>query len=284
VPPTPKSLILDLLSTLPHGSMPVRALVAAGALFGLGENPLRVALARLVASGLVERDERGRYRLGVGAAGLNREIAGWCGIDADERPWSGRWLAVQAAPLPRAGRSARSRRDRALRLLGFRSLLPGLEVRPDNLRGGVARARARLVDLGLDARSVVHTAGDLPPDAEASARSLWPTSELEAGYRASGERLARSRERLEGAPVEVAMVETFLVGGGVIRQLVLDPRLPEEILPGEERRRLVRAMRDYDRFGRGRWSGFMRAAGVAGRRAPVHVHAAPSGALAAVRA
>ena len=33
--PTAKSLVLDLLSTLQRGTMPVRALVDAGALFGL---------------------------------------------------------------------------------------------------------------------------------------------------------------------------------------------------------------------------------------------------------
>ena len=53
--PNGKSLILDLLATLREGSMPVRALVSAGALFGVGENNVRVSLARLYASGRVER-------------------------------------------------------------------------------------------------------------------------------------------------------------------------------------------------------------------------------------
>ena len=38
---SPRSLILDLLSTLSRGSMPVRALVRAGDLFGISENNLR---------------------------------------------------------------------------------------------------------------------------------------------------------------------------------------------------------------------------------------------------
>ena len=65
--PTARSLILDLLSTLRRGAAPVRALVAAAGLFGIGENSLRVALARLLAAGMVERDARGQYRLGPGA-------------------------------------------------------------------------------------------------------------------------------------------------------------------------------------------------------------------------
>ncbi len=51
--PTAKSLILDLLSTARGGVMPVRALVAAAALFEIGENGVRVELARLSARGLV---------------------------------------------------------------------------------------------------------------------------------------------------------------------------------------------------------------------------------------
>ena len=49
---TPRSLILDLMATLPsQGShaMPVSALVEAGGYFGLAGNSLRVALARLMA-------------------------------------------------------------------------------------------------------------------------------------------------------------------------------------------------------------------------------------------
>ena len=57
--PSPRSLVLDLLSTLRRGSMPVRALVEAAALFGIAENSLRVSLARLLAEGRVARDRRG---------------------------------------------------------------------------------------------------------------------------------------------------------------------------------------------------------------------------------
>ena len=79
--PTGKSLTLDLLSTLRGGSMPIAALVAAGEVFGLGEGSIRVAVTRLLAAGQIERDERGRYRLGpavavAGAAALRSSIAG----------------------------------------------------------------------------------------------------------------------------------------------------------------------------------------------------------------
>ena len=54
------------------------------------------------------------------------------------------------------------------------------------------------------------------------------------------------------------MVESFLLGGRTIRQLVLDPLLPETLVPAAEREALVAAMRRYDRVGRASWARFMR--------------------------
>ena len=79
--PTPRSLILDLLQTVGRSSAPVRALVGAAALFGIGENSLRVALARLRADGLVASNARGSYRLGPAAQAVNREIRTWRHLD-----------------------------------------------------------------------------------------------------------------------------------------------------------------------------------------------------------
>src|SRR5258706_14841236 len=79
--PSPKSAILDLLQTTRGRSLPVSALVEAGALFGLQENGMRVALARLVARGLVERDGPGRYRLAAGDEPTSPRVGGWGGAD-----------------------------------------------------------------------------------------------------------------------------------------------------------------------------------------------------------
>jgi phenylacetic acid degradation operon negative regulatory protein len=132
--PSPRSLILDLLSTLRRGSMPVGALVAAGELFGLAPGTLRVALARLLAAGRVERDSRGRYQLGEKAAPIQRAVVSWRHLDRLTVEWDGSWWAVHAPRPP--GRGERRRHEQALRLLGFRELSPGLRVRPANLAGG----------------------------------------------------------------------------------------------------------------------------------------------------
>jgi phenylacetic acid degradation operon negative regulatory protein len=257
VPPTPKSLILDLLSTVGRGSAPVRALVSAGALFGLAENSVRVALARLLADGLAERDARGRYRLGPGAAPVNEQIRGWKRVEDRLERWSGGWVAVHTGAAPRRGAPERRRSARALRLLGFRLLAPGLEVRPDNLVGGVAAVRERLVALGLGPELPVCGLRGLDPTWEERARALWNRDELLRAYRSTCRRLAESAARLPDLPRDAARVESFSLGGAAIRQLVLDPLLPEPIAPAAERRALVQAMHRYDRLGRRIWAGWL---------------------------
>src|SRR5258708_21706781 len=73
--------------------MPVAALVQAGALFGIADGSVRVALHRLQADGRVESDERGQYRLGAAAAPGQSVVAGWRELDRRTRPWSRRWIA-----------------------------------------------------------------------------------------------------------------------------------------------------------------------------------------------
>jgi len=262
VEPTPRSLILDLLSTLGRRAAPVRALVEAAGLFGIRENSLRVALVRLVADGLVERDRRGEYGLGAAAQALNREIRSWRRLEERVARWSGDWLAAHTAAL--GGGSARERRlrARALRFLGFRPLAPGLELRPANLAGGSVAGgsegvRERLAGLGLQAPGLVFRIAELDPEGDARARALWDGRALVKSYRATRATLEKSARRLAERPVAAARVESFRLGGAAIRQLVLDPLLPEPIVPAAERRALLEAARRYDRLGRAVWAGWL---------------------------
>jgi phenylacetic acid degradation operon negative regulatory protein len=273
--PSAKSLILDLLSTLRRGSMPVRALVAAGRLFGIAENALRVALARLLAAGVVERDARGRYRLGPAAEAVDRQVRSWRELERRVAPWRGDWIGVHLTGLGAVRGREAHRRARALAFLGFRSLAPGLELRPDNLRAGVDGVRQQLVELGLSAEAPVFRLGALDPERDRTARALWDGEALARGYAESRHRLAESRARLSGASAEAAMAETFLLGGSVLRQLVLDPLLPEPIAPAAERRALVEAMTEYDRLGRSAWAAFLAGHGVPHRRTPLDLRVDP---------
>jgi phenylacetic acid degradation operon negative regulatory protein len=255
--PSPKSLILDLLSTLGRASAPVRSLVSAGNLFGIAENSLRVALARLLAEGLIERDARGSYRIGAGAAAMNREIRGWRDVERRLLPWSGAWVGLHLAGGERLSTRIRHQRQRALRVLGFRRLSPGLELRPDNLAGGVEAIRDRLTSLDLANAGPVFRIESLDENWEQIARDLWESEALVEGYRSTQRQLEESAARLRELPRAAAMAESFRLGGAAIRRVVLDPLLPEPIVPCAERRRLVTAMRRYDRLGREIWKDWL---------------------------
>ncbi len=259
---TARHLVLDLLSTLPRGAMPVRALVAAGALFGIRENSVRVALARLLADRRIERDERGAYRLGPGPRAVSRQVASWRDLDARLRPWDGGWIGVHVSGPRAAGRSAFRRRRRALDWLGLRELRPGLALRPDNLVGGVAEVRERLGALGIEPATPVFELRGLDAATDAAARRLWPAARLAAGYRTARLALERSERRLAALPEARAMVESFELGGRAIRQLATDPLLPDELLPSAERARLLATLRRYDRAGRACWARFLDGFGV----------------------
>jgi phenylacetic acid degradation operon negative regulatory protein len=269
VNPTAKSLVLDLLSTLRRGTMPVGALVEAGRMFGIAENSTRVALTRLRASGRIERDARGRYRLGATAQPVARRVTGWRELERRLRRWDGGWVGLlDGEAAAGAGRGERRRCQRALRLLGFRSLTPSLCVRPDNLRGGVDALRGELAALGLPPGTRVFGIHALDAVTEARARTLWTADALERGHRDRRAEVEASARRLRALADDAAMVESFLLGGRAIRQLVLDPLLPDAIVAGTERRALLEAMRGYDRLGRRAWAGFLARFDVPHRTAP----------------
>lgn len=276
--PTPRSLVLDLLSTLRRGSFPVGALVAAGGFFGLEEGSIRVALARLLEAGLVARAERGRYRLGAEAAAVQGRVSAWRRAGERTRAWSGGWVGVSAPS--GAVRGERERGERALRLLGFRELGRGLRVRPDNLAGGVAAVREALQSLGLPEGALVFGLGELEAAAEARARSLWDVAALRDTWRAMRVALERSERRLPRLAAPQAMVESFLVGGRALREVALDPLLPEAIVPGREREALVAAMRRYDRLGRACWAPFLEEHGVLSPHTPADTRGSAPAALA----
>jgi phenylacetic acid degradation operon negative regulatory protein len=256
-----KSLIVDLLSSLRGKAMPVRALVAAGELFELRPESMRVALVRLCSRGTVERNERGQYRIAPAAQAVQAHVSAWTQIEERVAPWRGGWIGVHTAGLPRADRSRARRRDRALAFLGFAALEPHLFVRPDNLRGGVDGVRDELRALGLEPAALVFACAQLEAGADGRARALWDGRALCSGYRATCAALARSAARLERLSMPAAMVESFVLGGQAIRQLALDPLLPEPIVPAGARAALVDAMRDYDRLGRSCWRSFMKSHG-----------------------
>jgi phenylacetic acid degradation operon negative regulatory protein len=267
---TPKSLILDLLRVSGSRALPVSGLVQVGAIFGLSGNALRVAVARLAATGLVESDERGFYRLAPRTDALNQHVEEWRLGEKRVRRWSSAWLAVWRPARP--DRSARRPSLRALTLSGFREALGSLWLRPDNLARPKAELAQHLHALGLEEQAELLTLSELSPRLSARLEAdIWDVQRLVAGYRELARALIRSSARVPDLPVESALVETFQLGGSAIRALATDPLLPNEMLPTSERKTLTDAMLEYDALGRKTWArvvGGMRFAG-----SPSHVSA-----------
>ena len=167
---------------------------------------------------------------GPEATAVAGQARSWRTLNDRTRPWDGGWVGVSLAGVGYAARTQLRRRAHALAWLGFRRLRPGLFVRPDNLMGGVSAIRAQLHTFGLDEKAAVFALRDLDPVEDARARRLWPTARLRASYR--------------------------------VARATLDPLLPSEVFPAEDRDRLVETMSRYDRAGRRLWVRFLGRHGV----------------------
>jgi len=265
-----KRVVLELLSAIGDTPAPASALVQACAIFGITENSTRVTLARLLGAGTIEATGRGEYRLGAGTEALTREVTSWRDLEKQMRRWDGGFVCVHTGALGRSDRSELRRRDRSMRLLGFRSLTTDLEVRPDNLVGGVDAVRSRLHALGLDRSALVFRAEELDAATDSRARTLWHDEKLVEGYRKMRQRLERWLERGPSQSAEAAARESFLLGSEALRLLVFDPRLPEPIVDVSERRALLDSARRFDATGRRIWERLFGVAHGLGTNAEMH--------------
>ena len=251
--PTPRSLILNLMLATEGREQSVRESIASCALFGIRESSVRVALARLVAEGLIEPAARGVYRLGPRAAALASDVSTWRSAEDRVREWHGEWIAVHVGALGRSNRAALRARDRALAMLGLREVDRGLYVRPDNLAGGVRDVRERLCKLGLDRAAAVFVATDFDAERESRARRLWDGEAITRSYRTTRVALEQWRSRARSLDAETAAREAYVLGNDAIRLLVFDPLLPAPLVDVDERRALAAVVREHDQAGRALW-------------------------------
>lgn len=250
MPFSPRHLLLNLLLA-EDAPLEAQDAIRACSLFGLRENTVRVALVRLVATGMIEAEGRGRYRLGPNASGLAEDVRTWRTAESRVRDWRGGWLAVHCGGLGRTDRTALRRRERALHLLGFRELDRDLFVRPDNLSGGVGEVRRRLDVLGLEPEASVFVATDFDPERESRARSLW--RDEKRAYRKWRTRLEGWLARRSRLDLKVAAREAFVLGHEAIRHWIYDPLLPAPMADVEERKAFVASVIAFDRAGHEIW-------------------------------
>ena len=251
-------LILSLADAAPEPRLSAADLVAAGALLGIDTGTIRVAAARLVKKGVLEQPTRGQYRLGSRGGELHRRILAWHRVEEQLAHWDGRWIGIFTAHLGRSDKSGLRARERALRLKGFAAARPGLAVRPANLRTQPAELRAELAELGLDEDALLLGIDATDPAHPFDPASLWDLAALEQSYRANCARLEASTSRLPRLDTQSAARETLLVGRAVMRDILIDPLLPEAMVDTALRRHMIDAMRRYDRLGKNCWRAFYR--------------------------
>ena len=232
--------------------VPSAALTAVLAEFGTGVHATRAALRRSTRQGRLEGVRSGRttaYRLAP--AVRDRALATSqlvMGFGAAPVPWDGRWTCV-AFSVPEAARQRRMALRKRLLRLGLGSLFDGLWITPRDAADEIDRA---LDELGIGDATVLR-ATEVPGARRVDLLSAWDIAGLRAAYAAYVESLREVGPRIEAGEVgsaEALVVRTELLVGW--RSLVVgDPRIPDELLPGdwprdEARRRFVTA---YDGLG-----------------------------------
>ena len=256
--PTPRLLLLRLLTVADGKTLTAAEAVRAGALFDMTENSVRVTMARLTQAGLVEAVDSAIYCLGAEGQKLGADVAAWSTVDERVTKWDSTWIAVTTGGLPRSDRKVIRARTRALSLLGFRELDTGLYLRPNNLSGGVDTVRARLLDLGLGEEAAVFKASVFDSVRQEKALSLWSDMQLEASYKEISQRLNDWLATKDKLPREAALRDVYLLGDAGIRSVIFDPLLPAPLVNETERQQFFATVRRFNNEGRRLWYAFFK--------------------------
>lgn len=204
---TARSVVLSVLLGAHPAWATAAELVRLTGDFGIRESTVRVALTRMVSAGDLVRSEDG-YRLADRL--LIRQRRQDDVIDPVVRHWDGSWLTLVVTS---TGNDARTRAQLRNHLQDnrFGELREGVWMRPDNVNldlGGEISARARIL-----------RAHDERP-AELAAE-LWDLD----GWAKAGTDLLTDMQRADDVPGR------FVVAAAMVRHLLTDPVLPDELLP-----------------------------------------------------
>ena len=206
-PLTARSVALSTLLGYHPPALPVSALVKVGELFGIRDRATRVALTRMVRDGDVTVDN-GVYQLSERL--LRRQAQQDALTSPPTRRWTGGWemAVVTSTNRPLAERVA-LRKSMVRHRLG--ELREGVWMRPDNLSREHDGIIANQCEFFVSHHS----------DSQGLAASLWDLP----GWAAEADRLLTVLDEAD------SITQGFMATAEVIRHLLLDPYLPDELLP-----------------------------------------------------
>jgi phenylacetic acid degradation operon negative regulatory protein len=255
--PTAKRLILSLLSQPRMATLSLRQLVAWGELLGQKPAAIRVTAGRLVKEELLKTVRRGVYTIGPNGLVLRDKASEWMTTLHRIRGWKGGWICVHTAHLGKANRRNVRKRERAFRLFGFKELVDGVWIRPDNLVCTPPQMYADLCKLGLETDAILLRSDVIEHGQPHSPLVLWGSDTLNANYEKGVELLQHSEQKLRQQDLHTITRETFLIGEHVIRQINADPLLPTDCIDASKRKKLVHAMKRYSEFCHPQWAEFL---------------------------
>ena len=204
---TARSVVLSVLLGAHPASATASELIRLTADFDIREPTLRVALTRMVSAGDLVRSQDG-YRLADRL--LARQRRQDDAIDPRLRTWDGTWTILVITSVGIDARTRASLRT-ALQHSRFAELREGVWLRPDNLDADLP---AEVVD---HVRRL-HARDDHP--GELAAR-LWDLP----GWERIG------RELLDEMAAATDIPGRFVAAAAMVRHILTDPVLPDELLP-----------------------------------------------------
>jgi phenylacetic acid degradation operon negative regulatory protein len=206
---TARSVVLSVLLGAHPAWASAAELIRLTTDFGIKETTLRVALTRMVSAGDLVRSADG-YRLSDRL--LARQRRQDDAMRPQLRPWHGHWTTLIVTSVGTDPRTRAALRT-TLHHKRFGELREGVWMRPDNLELDVdieIRARMRIVQARDDAPAEL-------------AGQLWDLP----SWAGTGQRLVAEMSRAGDVPAR------FVVAAAIVRHLLTDPVLPDELLPAD---------------------------------------------------
>lgn len=245
----PANLIIDLLRTYKDKGINVKVIMETGLLFNFSENLIRVSLSRLVSRDIVEKQQRGIYRLSRAAHPINDFTEMWRLGVARCKPWlNNKWICIHSPSL------FSKRCLWILSVMGFRPVREKFWIRPDNLQFENCSLDTFLHQMGLTRDILLVSDATLDINTSQSWFALFDMGQMENDYSEMEAKLKASQTRLSALSLNAAKKESFHLGGEAIALLATDPQIPTEYQASKTRQTLWETLQSYDLYGREIWS------------------------------
>lgn len=222
---TPRTLVEAFLPF--EGEVSLAEVYAVAKLAGLEDQPVRLAIRRLVAAGDVVQHGRGRAGsltlTGTGRRRLQRDrqsLALAFAQDAGEVRWDGSWLLI-AVSAPESDRHVRDSLRRELLKLGAATISTGLYASPHDLRDMLSADSVRYVATATTADLSVRGVNDPLVIAE----MLWPKASIIEPYQGIQDAIAQEVDT-PSLPREVRLL---ILAEALERAMRADPLVPPEL-------------------------------------------------------